>query len=315
MCGIAGFVGKSKRPEVTYDIITQVFSGTEARGTDAAGFWGTDVYDNILYHKEPIRSSELVKSPVWRAVANYELDLLLVHARQASAGVGEPYMNKNNHPFVSTDRTLGLIHNGRIPEFDTLRRRFQVLSECDSEILLRIIEAGEDEGRAGFPSSRFVGIKNLFSLINHGHMAVALGEWMEGGARQLWLFRNRHRSLWVIDLRQTLGQVFFCSTPDIWHEAVSSCRAMSRQKLIEVPAEEVWHFEISREKTCPDKVDRYQVCREAKHSDWNCNGPLRKITERPPPCKVVTELNDQEELVVNYPDPKGSGLGIPTLSN
>jgi hypothetical protein len=299
LCGIAGFIGQSKLPDVTCEIITHVFSRTEVRGIDAAGFWGVDAEGNVLYHKEPCRSSELVKKDAWKEVITRPLDLLLVHARAASQGVGEPYINRNNHPFLSTDGSLGLIHNGRITEYETLRNKYQVLSDCDSEILLRIIEAGEDYNDSDFPtmepplSSRFMGIRDVFSLVSHGHMAVALGERLDDGRRRLWLFRNRHRSLWAVDLRHNLGQVFFCSTPEIWREALSVCKPFRKQKLIEIPEEEVWFFEIGEKKQA-EGVTRYQVHKELVCGEL-AEGKPRPITLRTKKA-VLTKLNEEDEL-------------------
>lgn len=305
MCGIAGYIGLSKNQAVTYDIITNVFSKTESRGTDAAGFWGTDPSGKVFYHKEPIRSSELVKNPAWQQLKDYNLDMLLVHARAASQGVGEPRTNKNNHPFTSTDKEISLVHNGRIPEFDYLKQKFQVLSDCDSEILLRIIESGdayedtdiakEFSGLLPQVGRRMMGIRDVFSLINHGHMAVAFGERLAEG-RNLWLFRNRHRSMWLVDLRESLGQVFFCSTPDIWQDALSECDTNlgSVQKLIELPSEEVWHFSITNQELHPSRVNRYQVCRESKPTKWTDDGPC-PVQRREAKVEVVTKLNEQEE--------------------
>ena len=140
---------------------------TEIRGTDAAGFWGISKKGTIYYHKEPVRSTQLVQSSSWRNVGQEEMDLLLVHTRQASQGVGMPQQNRNNHPFTSSDRCIGLVHNGRIPEYNSLRRRYEVNSECDSEILLRIFEQGTE---------RLDGIKDIWGQVQIGQMAVAIGE-------------------------------------------------------------------------------------------------------------------------------------------
>lgn len=281
---------------------------TETRGTDAAGFWGVDVLGKVFYHKEPVRSSELVKHAAWEELNGRNLDMLFVHARAASQGVGEPRTNKNNHPFTSTDKEISLIHNGRIPEFDLLKRKFQVLSECDSEIILRIIESGNayDDAEVikefdALPleiGRRMMGIRDVFSLINHGHMAVAFGERHADGRRNMWLFRNKHRSLWVVDLRSVLGQVFFCSTPDIWQDALAECNTSlgSVQKLIELPPEEVWHFQINNKQRHPSKVSRYQVCREDKTTKWDENCTPMPVQRRKVTVEVVSKLNEHEEL-------------------
>lgn len=308
MCGISGYIGESKDPELTYDIITNVFKITETRGTDAAGFWGVDTTGKVFYHKEPVRSSELVKHSTWQELSGQKLDMLFVHARAASQGVGEPHTNKNNHPFTSTDKEISLIHNGRIPEFDTLKKKFQVLSDCDSEVILRIIESGDayDDSEiikefGNLPieiGRRMMGIRDVFSLINHGHMAVAFGERHADGRRNMWLFRNKHRSLWIVDLRAPLGQIFFCSTPDIWQDALADCKTSlgSVQKLIELPPEEVWHFQINGKARHPSKVNRYQVCRENNATKWDENTTPLPVQKKEVTAEVVTKLNDQEEL-------------------
>lgn len=308
MCGISGYIGESKKPDLTYEIITSVFKLIETRGTDAAGFWGTDSSGKVFYHKEPVRSSELVKHEDWRNLSKHNLDLLFVHARWASQGVGEPHMNKNNHPFTSTDKEVSLIHNGRIPEFDILKRKYQVLSDCDSEIILRIIESGnvydDSEVKKEFSAlplevgKRMMGIRDVFSIINYGQMAVAFGERHFDGRRNMWLFRNKHRSLWLIDLREPLGQVFFCSTPDIWQDALSECGSAlgSIQKLIELPTDEVWHFDINSKQRHPAKVNRYQVCREKTAVEWKESNHV-PVQKREVTAEVVTKLDEHEELV------------------
>ena len=72
MCGIAGYIGKSKRPKFTYDLITGIFDKLEARGLDASGVYGTEFgeYGKVIYHKEPTRSSDFVKQDFWLNLKN-----------------------------------------------------------------------------------------------------------------------------------------------------------------------------------------------------------------------------------------------------
>lgn len=310
MCGLAGLLGVSLNKKVSYELMTKAFEKAEVRGTDASGFWGTNQQEAVIYHKEPTKSSELVKMDAWRKVCNFSPDLLLAHARQATQGVGEPAINKNNHPFTNSSRTLSLIHNGRIPEFETLKRKFRVSSDCDSEILLRILEASNlshtDQDIANlfpsFPLSvgyRLAGIMDIFSIINYGHMAVAIGEMTPDGTRHLWLFRNRHRSLWLVDLRSSLGQIFFCSTPEIWQEALqdSNRQLLGRQKLIEIPPEEVWYFQINSQEIHVKEVRRFEVEKEAEQHQWVDNGTPYPIQQQlVARLKLHTKLNENEEL-------------------
>jgi glucosamine 6-phosphate synthetase-like amidotransferase/phosphosugar isomerase protein len=231
VCGICGYIGQSVDQNVTYQLMTHLFEKTEVRGEDAAGIWGPANDGEVLYHKEPCKSSIFVKRPFWKSLADHSPDLMLCHARAASMGVGVPSVNRNNHPFISWDGTIGLVHNGRIPdtEYRALKKRYPTTSACDSEIVLRIFEAGKfaDEDRTkefepyGLVSQGLTGMKDIWSYLSLGHMAVAIGE-TQNDNRRLWLFRNKHRSLWLADMRSQLGQVFFFSAPQIWREAVEN---------------------------------------------------------------------------------------------
>lgn len=264
MCGIAGYIGESNDRNATWSIISKVFEKLEVRGVDAAGFWMSEKGESgkILHHKQPGRSSDLVGSKAWNDVAAFDCDLSIVHARGASKGYGSPLVNQNNHPFISESGNIALAHNGKIDddEYKFLKEKYGVKSECDSEILLRVFEhasrrysLNDLDGYVGdlpYPH-RMAGVKDIFSLINHGHMAVSIGEYDVGGKRCLWLFRNRFRPMWVFDLRSSLGQIFFVSEPSIWREAASEVgpyrKIMNSAKMTKLPDEELWFFHIDND--------------------------------------------------------------------
>ena len=313
MCGIAGFIGKSKKPEVSFQIMNSVFDQLEVRGTDASGMWGTQSGDGkIIYHKEPEKSSDFINTPTWKSVCAANPDLLIIHARASSTGVGTAHVNKNNHPFASTDRTIGLAHNGRIPdiEYKALKQKYEVNSSCDSEILLRIFEAGEilDDDLDGMNLDdniihRISGLRNIWSQVVKGQMAVAIGERLEKGHRRLWLFRNRHRPLWLMDLRKTLGLVFFCSTPEIWHRAILSCPEASeivktKTKLIELPTEEIWVLSTNpAHPILENKTLRKFDVRATGFTSFEHEGDEIKIPQNKPVAEVITKLDDDEDVI------------------
>jgi glucosamine--fructose-6-phosphate aminotransferase (isomerizing) len=237
MCGLAGFIGYSKKPFLSHLLISKLFEKSEKRGTDAAGFWAAEKGDGkIFYCKEPSPSSQFIKNNSYQEALKHNLDLILVHARGASKDVGGPQFNENNHPFVSDDNLISLIHNGRIEEYDSLKENYKLSGNCDSEILLKIYE---------YNQKRLNGIKKIFELINEGHMAVAIGE-KHHDERCLWLFRNEYRPLWIIDLVESLNQIFFVSEPSIWLESVKECRfKLGYQKIIELPVKETWKIDLS----------------------------------------------------------------------
>lgn len=247
MCGMTGFIGKSTNPDFSHNLITRLFEKTEARGEDASGFWGTSK-NNTVFYKKPIKSSEMIEKNLWKDLKDKDLDLLITHCRAATPGAGKPEINVNNHPFVSDDSLVGLIHNGNISEeYEELKDNFNLSSECDSEILLHLYESVKWDYSPAFDdmvskfgthiAKRIAGIRNIWRQIKKGRMAVAIGEKLEQ-ERCLWLFRNEHRSLWMADLREEVGQLFFFSTPEIWDEAVN----IPKKMLIEIPPEEIWLF-------------------------------------------------------------------------
>ena len=304
MCGICGYIGQSTNADLTYELITQLFVKTEVRGKDASGFWGTEPEDGrIIYHKEPIKSSEFVKKKIWRKVKRINPDLLLVHARLASPGVGLPSVNKNNHPFVSEDGSIGLIHNGKVPypEYTALKDDYEVRGACDSEILLRLFEKEAEKSSNGEAGTRLEGIKKIWSFMGEGKMVVAIGERLEHGQRRLWFFRNKHRTLWLADLREVCGQVFFFSTVSIWHEAVNTCGEffpyLMSVKLIEVPTEQVWRMETSPEHPVVDdkNLHRSKVALSNHSKIWVPSGVRRPIQETEVVSEMVTKLGKDEE--------------------
>lgn len=202
MCGIAGFIGLSKKPKATYEIMTSLFDFLEFRGTDASGIWATESGKNgrVFYHKEPIKSSQFVNKDFWKKLRKPKINLLLTHARATSRGNGHASTNSNNHPFVSSDKRIGMVHNGTIDEATFLSKKYQCFSETDSEVILRIFEKGmedkmELEEIPDRISHRLGGIKDIWSTITEGAMAVALGEREDDSQRNLFLFRNDQRPL------------------------------------------------------------------------------------------------------------------------
>jgi len=322
MCGICGVIGESKDPAASFEVLTQLFLKTESRGEDAAGYWGAQKGREgaIAYHKEPGKSTDFVKKKVWRKISKFDPNLMLLHCRYATPGIGVPAVNHNNHPFVSADKALALIHNGKVPdiEYRALAQRYELVSKCDSEILLRVFEAGkfrdDDTLRKDFPdwdteiAVRLAALRDIWSYMTHGAMAVAIGEWLDHGTRMLWLFRNKYRSLWLADLRHTLGQVFFFSTPKIWHDAISDCSTMEKYlynvQIVELPSEEIWVMQISDEE--PILIDKnllkFKVGMSNVLLPWKLNGDSFKIEQRTPKVKVLSKLDHEENVVEDKSD-------------
>lgn len=276
LCGILGFIGRSKSPKTSFELANALFIKTESRGEHAAGFWACERGNNqIFYDKEPVKSTIYVGRDIWsQQFAAVDADLLIAHCRFSTAGAGHEKHNKNNHPHASANRRTALVHNGKIPEYSALKSRYDLRSDCDSEILLSMFESGEefknkeDYLKQEFPNLppdiayRMMGMKEVFSRVNYGAMAVAVAERADNErGRRLWLFRDEERPLHVIDLRSTIGQIFFCSTAEIWRSAVEMTPGIKPyipddQRVIEFPAYQVWMLQAEPSDEEVDNPDK-----------------------------------------------------------
>jgi glucosamine 6-phosphate synthetase-like amidotransferase/phosphosugar isomerase protein len=216
MCGLVGFIGESSNKELSQKLTTELFVKTECRGFDASGFYCVSTFDKkeIYHHKKPTKSSIFVNQEEYKSLLDYDCNLGLFHCRAASVGVGAPIHNENNHPFVSYDCKKAVMHNGLIEklEYENLKNYYEVETLCDSEILLRILEQEDDiYKKLGF----------FFENTDESAYAAAYTENTDTD-RNLYLFRNEQRPLYIIDLTQTLNQVYFFSTVEILMAALSN---------------------------------------------------------------------------------------------
>lgn len=269
MCGIFGFVGKSTNFDLSIDLTTQLFKFTEIRGKDASGFWGTDTNGKIYYHKSPTKSSTFILDKEWINLSkNHNLDVLIGHCREASYGVGVPSNNENNHPFVSEDLSIGLVHNGRVldKDYNYHKSNYNLVSECDSEIILRSFENNS--------GSYLDKIKSVWEYFYDAQMAVVLGKKISDAEKYLWLFRNEERTLWYADLTDFTSQIYFFSTPFIWQQAVNASDFRKeilnyKIKLVEIPSYEVWELKTLNGKF--QNIERYELeqTNETYKKDYN----------------------------------------------
>ncbi len=214
MCGLLGFIGVSKNPEITKKLITSIFVKTQSRGIDASGFYCVSdfLHKEVYFYKEPTPSSEFVKKEQYAKLWNYDLSLGLFHCRAATSGVGLPSININNHPFISRDYQKAVIHNGFINknELKEIKSVYETETDCDSEVILRIMEQDGTFDEI---------MKNILAWTEKSAYAVAYAQSNED-SRHLCLFRNHQRPLWLIDLTEDLGQYMFCSTAEIFLNSI-----------------------------------------------------------------------------------------------
>lgn len=252
MCGLFGFIGESNNPQLSHELSTELFIKTQSRGIDASGFYCTEGFNSkkISYYKKPVPAVDFIKTKEYENLWKNSLNLGLFHCRAASVGVGIPAFNQNNHPFVSKDLKKAVIHNGVISrdEYEYFKQYYEVETECDSEIFLRILEQEDSFAEKA---------KRFFSHAKLSHYAVAFTENTED-FRRLHLFRNEHRPLVIVDLIDELNQIFFCSTVPIFFEAVDCIKSkIKKTKVYELPTSH--YMCIEYHKNGNFQVEEYKV--------------------------------------------------------
>jgi glucosamine--fructose-6-phosphate aminotransferase (isomerizing) len=159
MCGIFGYIGKQT------DAATIVFEGIktlEYRGYDS---WGVAAIANksIFVQKQvgKIGGAKLEHPP--------HSSLAIAHTRWATHG---GVTKENAHPHLDCTKSIALIHNGIIENYDTLKRKLHTnhtfLSETDSEVASHMIE----EKMQMFPFSEAV--RQTFLALSGSNALVAV---------------------------------------------------------------------------------------------------------------------------------------------
>lgn len=273
MCGIAGLIGKSKNPIASKAIITGVLSVLFARGTDATGIsaWNDE---KVLFNKKNIKSSEFVTTEWFKnkfiSDASFDPSLIITHARASSAGMGSAYTNKNNHPFLNESGDLSIVHNGRIHDYEKLKDFFELKSNCDSEIVLRLFEYARNKGDERFLPFKekykdlpniektVAGAFEIWNRVEKGAFSIAVGERIDANNNRLTVFHNEERPLYIFDLYETLGQYFFCSTPNLFADGHTIAEEelkrkhgivlpKSKSKFYEVKTGSFWSFNATKD--------------------------------------------------------------------
>ena len=207
MCAIITWVGKAKRGQwpTVHRMLGELLMASSCRGTDATGFAALDGRGRFVVDKQPLASKKFVAtSTAWRALSSPSC--LVAHCRAATHGSPHTGDNRNNHPFLAPD--LAVVVNGVAPNYRAVasRRGLRLTSECDSEVVMRLVEAAESPAD-GLAAS-------LLDL--DGGMAAAV---LDAAAQTVWVARNASRPLWLIRLSGING-TFGCSTREIGEHAL-----------------------------------------------------------------------------------------------
>lgn len=166
MCGIAAFSvpdgANVNARELAHSLLTQI----ENRGTHASGFAWYGADGSSGFYKQPKPGSQLSLGELPR-----DAKTVILHTRYATQG--SKYDNRNNHPVLSTENNIALVHNGVISNDYNLRGPLGITQEhgeVDSLVIPSIIE---QHGVAGL--SRLGGYAAIAWLDNreNGELHIA----------------------------------------------------------------------------------------------------------------------------------------------
>ena len=140
MCGIVGYIGSKNCVPILIDGLKRL----EYRGYDSAGIGIIDTQSPIIIKNKGKVS--LLEDKVNEFVLNSEIGI--GHTRWATHGIPN---EQNAHPHTNKQRTLFIIHNGIIENFQVLKNNLITLgyefeSDTDSEVFAHLIDSFLNKG-------------------------------------------------------------------------------------------------------------------------------------------------------------------------
>ncbi|MEE9601689.1 MAG: class II glutamine amidotransferase, partial [Thermoguttaceae bacterium] len=136
MCGIVGYVGSRN----AVDFLVGGLRRLEYRGYDSSGVASITPHDDLVVVKGAGRidglEARLNDTPAPGCVG-------IGHTRWATHGEAN---DVNAHPHIGGHKSLALVHNGVIENFQAIKRRlveegYQFASDTDSEVIAQLIDS------------------------------------------------------------------------------------------------------------------------------------------------------------------------------
>jgi predicted glutamine amidotransferase len=197
MCGIGGFSLTARSKINSRKLAHALLSELELRGNQASGYaWATGRESGIF--KKDVPGSKLKTFGMPKRAQN-----VILHTRMATHGTIRDM--RNNHPVLSPEQNIALVHNGVIWNHDIVRKHVTGdLAEVDTSVIPATLEQN--------------GLQGLEML--EGDAAIA---WLdERAAGRLHVARVSHSPLVIANLKD--GSFVFASTESILERALTKLK-------------------------------------------------------------------------------------------
>jgi predicted glutamine amidotransferase len=196
MCGIGGFSLSDKSKLNARTLSNALLAELDVRGGEASGY-AVQTKDSTIVFKKNVAGAKL---NLKRMPKNARIGIL--HTRLATHG--SPKDNANNHPVMSPDQSISLVHNGVIYNHNLVRSELKTkLPEVDSSVIPAILEKYDRD-------------ITQFSMLD-GDASVA---WLDDNDRGvLRVARISHSPLTIAQLKD--GSFVFASTRQILDRALA----------------------------------------------------------------------------------------------
>jgi asparagine synthetase B (glutamine-hydrolysing) len=198
MCGIAGFSLSKNSKLNPKKLSNALLCGIESRGSQAAGYAWQNGFSSGVY-KSNVRGSNLSLKGMPR-----DADTVILHTRYATHG--SINVMANNHPVMSPDKNIALVHNGVIYNHQRVRGELPyALPEVDTSVIPAILQKyGTDR----------------FDMLD-GDASIAWLDERENGTLRVGRFS--HSPLYIAQTDD--GSLVFASTETILLTALQRVRA------------------------------------------------------------------------------------------
>jgi glucosamine 6-phosphate synthetase-like amidotransferase/phosphosugar isomerase protein len=268
MCGIMGYYCFGDNlPDK--EKISNMFTLLETRGRDASGF-AFIRENNLIVHKAPVRSSDMVKTDEWKELLLPPI--MILHARAKTQGTEKN--NANNHPLFNK-QGLCIVHNGIIYNDREIFGKNQRDAEVDSEAILAVLSAKHKGDK----------IKRVFEKLE-GSFSVAIIDKSE--PTQLTLVKKDNPLDLYYD--ESLDVLYFCSEREIMREALKTNG--NSKRVFNLGENSFHHYEMENNHALiinKEGVESYQRYKP-RRDDWS----YRSIFRKP-------ESSFKDELIIECP--------------